>query len=81
MTSETRVDCGPVSVDFFNESAGLTPLDSSMFLDDRTAPGSFNLAVISTADLLKTGVYPIRYAAYYSNYPTNVAPLADTFTI
>ena len=38
----TLVDCGPITVEFFNDDASQTALDTALFLDDRTA---FNFAV------------------------------------
>lgn len=38
---QTQVDCGPISVEFFN-SGDLSPLDSVLFVDDQTsAPSNF----------------------------------------
>ena len=75
------MDCGPLTVEFFNDDAGTTALDTDILLDDRTTGGAFNLASIYTEDVLKRGQYPIKYRAYHTTYTTNVVTLADPFTI
>ena len=40
----TLVDCGGLTVEFFNEDSGTTDLDTEIFLDERSNPGAFNLA-------------------------------------
>ena len=59
----------------------MTTLDSAIFLDDRTIPGSFNLASLYTELVVKKGTYPIKYRVYHTLYPENVVTLADPFTI
>ena len=56
-------------------------MDTSIFLDDRTTPGAFNLASIYTEDVLKKGSYPIKYRVYHTLYPTNIVTLATPFTV
>ena len=81
LTKETQIDCGPITVNFFNEIPSKTAIDPDLFLDERITPGSYNFAVRNTDDILKKGVYPINYVAYFTNYPSNVANLAETFTV
>ena len=68
ISKETLVDCGPISVEFFNDDVGDTALDTDLFVDDRTNNGSYNLASIITDDISKKGIYPIKYRVYHSNY-------------
>jgi hypothetical protein len=39
------------------------------------------LAIRSTEDVLLKGEYPIKYRAYFTNYPDNIATLAEPFVI
>ena len=41
ITKATAVNCGALTVEFFNDDAGHTLLDSVIFLDDRTTSGAF----------------------------------------
>ena len=50
ITKDTKIDCGPLTVSFFNVDKGKSALDSSLFLDDRRVPGAFNLAILNTDD-------------------------------
>ena len=76
----TAVDCGPLTVEFFNDDVGTTSLDTDILLDDRTL-GAFNLASIYTEDVLKRGQYPIKYRVYHTTYTGNVVTSADPFSI
>ena len=75
------MDCGPLTVEFFNDDVGTTSLDTAILLDDRTTGGAFNLASLYTEDVLKRGQYPIKYRVYHTLYNSNVVTLADPFTI
>ena len=77
----TAVDCGALTVEFFNDDTGKTALDSDIFSDDRTTAGAFNLASKYTEMVGKKGTYPIKYRVYHTLYPTNVVTLTDPFTI
>ena len=68
ITKETLVDCGPLSVEFYNDDAGQTSLDPDILLDDRAA---FNLVSLSTDDVLKKGSYPLKYRVYHTIYASN----------
>ena len=59
-------------MEFFNDDEGQTALDTDLFLDDRTNIGSFSLVSLNTINVLKKGLYPIKYRVFHSNYPTNV---------
>ena len=72
------VDCGGLTVEFFNDDASQTALDTDLFLDDQTA---FNFAVQYSEDVTKANVYPIKYRVYHTNYNSNVVTLADPFVI
>ena len=78
LTIDTQVDCGLISVDFFNEDGSDSALDTSLFSDVRDA----NIfTVIYTEDVLKKGTYPISYKAYYSSYPGNFEEKRTAFTV
>lgn len=79
IAQESHVDCGALTVEFFTDDAGVIgSLDPDLFLDDRTA---FNLAVKSTQDTSKKGIYNLKYRAYHTLYPSNVVTLVDPFVI
>jgi len=42
ITKATAVNCGALTVEFFNDDAGNTSLDSVIFFDDRTTSGAYN---------------------------------------
>lgn len=68
----TQADCGPVTVEFFNDDAGKTLLDASLLNEGVTGPADSIFKVLYTEDELKKGSYPIRYRVYHTNYPANV---------
>ena len=75
----TQVDCGPISVEFFNDD--LSAIDTALFQDDRsTAPNNF-FRTLQITDETTDGPYPIRYRVYHSNYPSNVVEQPFPFTI
>ena len=78
LTIDTGVDCGPITVEFFNEDATFTNLDAALF-DDGRDPNSF--AVRNTDDVTKAGSYPISYKAYHTNFPSNFKTKTVAFTI
>ena len=68
--SSTNVDCGDISVEFFNDDASKSALDTDLFLDNRNVvPHQFT--VIQTSDLAKIGTYPIKFRAYFTDYSAN----------
>jgi hypothetical protein len=81
LTRATAVDCGPITVNFFNDDAPKSPLDSSIFGDIRVTTGAFLFRDIYTEDVSKKGVYPIKFEAYHTNYNSNVATLGTPFII
>jgi len=80
ITKDTLVDCGVLSVEFFNDDVGQTSLDTIIFLDDRN-PGAFNFASRETDDVSKANIYPIKYKVYHTLYDQNFVILADPFII
>ena len=74
MTKGTLVDCGPVTLEWFNDDG--KPLDSTLFKYDTTIisndPTQHNLATLYTEDPIKKGSYLIRYRMFHDNYPLNV---------
>ena len=81
VTKATAVDCGALSVEFFNDVSGMTTLDSDIFLDDRTTPGAYNLTSKYTEVVEKKGKYPIKYRVYHTLYKTNIVTLSVPFVI
>ena len=77
-TIATDVDCGLISVEFFNEDAGMTVLNTSLFDDART-PNIFS--ILETQDVTLDGTYPISYRAYHTLYPVNVQEKRTAFTM
>ena len=77
----TEVDCGPISVDFYNAADMNSPLDVTIFDDQRNAliPNSFT--VLQTQDVTKAGIYPISYRTYFTNYPANFVDNLLAFTV
>ena len=69
----TTVDCGPITVEFFNDDTGKTAIDPALYLDDQTAGGgaSHFFSVLYSEDVSKKGSYPFKYRVYYSDYPAN----------
>ena len=68
-------------MEFFNNDAGETALDTDIFLDDRTNAVDFNLASLYTEDTTKKGTYAIKYRVYHTRYTTNIVTLQDPFTV
>ena len=81
ITKATLVDCGPLTVEFFNDDVGKTALDSDIFDDDRSTPGAFSLVNKYTEDVLKTGTYFIKYSVYHTHYDQNVVTMADPIEV
>ena len=79
-TIATQVDCGPISVDFYNEGDKST-LDSDLFGDVRDAAGSNTFTVLYTEDVQKAAVYPISYRTYHTQYPDNYKEVTTAFTV
>ena len=63
LTSATSIDCGEISVEFFNDDG--STLDQTLFSDDRTGT-PYKFKTLSTEDVSKAGSYPIRYRAFYT---------------
>jgi len=66
ITKATPVDCGGLTVEFFNDDSGETDFDTEIFLDDRSNPGAFNLASLLTDVVAKADEYPIKYRVYHT---------------
>ena len=76
----TQVDCGPISVEFFNDN-DLTPISSVLFTDDRSSAPDNSFRTLQNSDESTDGPYPIRYRVYHTNYPLNIAEQPFPFTI
>ena len=69
VTSSVSAECGPLALEFFNSEQG-TPIDETIFRDDRTNSPENVFTVRSVeGDDYRYGSYPILYRLYYSNYP------------
>ena len=68
ITKATAVDCGGLTVEFFNDDATQTSLDTDIFLDDRTTPGAFQFSSLYSEVVAKADVYPIKYRVYHTLY-------------
>ena len=64
----TAVDCGDLTVEFFNDDSTQTSLDPDIFLDDRTTAGAFKFTSLYTEEVAKADSYPIKYRVYYTIY-------------
>ena len=79
MTSDSKADCGPVTVDFFMEQ-DYVPLDETIFTDSRdTHP--HQLIIKEIHDSSKVGEYRIKYRTFYSLYPGNAAEPTQPFIV
>ena len=78
----TLVDCGPLTVEFFDENTGATPA-AAVFDDIRTTPNAFSYASKNIQDVALKGDYPIKYRAYHTNYAAdnNIVELDTAFVI
>ena len=66
----TTVDCGSISVEFFNDDIAKSAL-AVPFKDDRaTTPDNF-FRVLYSEDVGHKGSYPFRYRVYHTDYPLN----------
>ena len=77
LSRDTPVDCGPVSVDFFDLNTNLTPT-TDVFDDDRIA---FSFASIYTETVALKGPYRISYDVYHENYTMNKVTVDVPFVI
>ena len=64
----TAVDCGGLTVEFFNDDTTQTILDTDIFLDDRTTGGAFQFTSLYSEVVAKADVYPIKYRVYHTLY-------------
>lgn len=72
-TYDTFVDCGTIEVDFFYDDEYETPVNSTIFLDDRPLGGLTNsFAVRMSEDVSISGTYPIKYRARLKDYPSAI---------
>ena len=57
--ADTLVDCGPISVELYNDDALKSQLDGTIFRDDRDPNTNNNLVVKYSEDVMNKGDYPI----------------------
>ena len=78
---DTTVDCGHISVEFFNDDAGLTALDPDLFIDDQKGDPDNIFRIIYAEDISKKGSYPIRYRVFPTDYSSNVVEQPFPFVV
>ena len=61
------MDCGGLTVEFFNDDASESSLDTDIFLDDRTVD-AFQFTSLYSEVVAKADVYPIKYRVYHTLY-------------
>lgn len=66
----TDVDCGPISVEFFDQVRGT--IDASLFQDDRSADPINEFRTLFNSDFSLKGSYTMSYQVYHTLYPANV---------
>ena len=62
-TIDTKVDCGPSKVEFYN-SDDLSDLDTQIF---EVAGSEFK--ILESQDVAKKGTYPLKYKVSLERYP------------
>ena len=72
---DTPVDCGPITVEFFNDD--LTAVDPAIFT--KNADPSF--VTQYQEDVALVGDYPILYRVTLTNYPANLIDSTVPFII
>ena len=80
-TKATLVDCGPFEVEFFNESVEETTLDTELFFDDRHNVFGYDFITLRTYDEDKTGIHPMNYRVFHTDYPSNVVTPDEPFIV
>ena len=75
---DTQVDCGAISVDFFN-SEDESALDLNLFSDVRSDTNNFSIG--PSQDVSKDEIYKVGLRSYFINYPDNFAESKPAFTI
>ena len=69
VTQSSEADCGVIQLEFFNDDETHSPLDESIFLDDRTQSPNNEFTVLKASDTeLKPGTYSILYKVYLVDY-------------
>ena len=80
-TIATQVDCGLITVEFFNQDVSETVLDPLLFNDTRDPSNINTFTILQTQDVTKKGTYPISYRAYHTSYASNVQVKTTAFTM
>ena len=78
ITTSTSIDCGALTIEFFNDDNGQTELDPALFVINMDSSA---FTTLYTEDVNKKGEYPIKYRVFYNDYPENVVTLSEPFTI
>ena len=71
ITPQTKVDCGPISVEFFNDDATKSAINTVLFKDDRTTSPKNFFRILFNNNPLTIGSYLIRYRVFHTDYVTN----------
>lgn len=78
---DTLVDCGLITVEFYNDDVGMTALNAEIFVDDQSASPNNAFRVLYSENVALKGSYKFKYRVYHANYPANVAVQPFPFTI
>ena len=84
VASSTTYNCGPLSLEFFNDDATQSSLDETLFLDDRAnAPqNAFTVLQAQATDgEMHLGAHAILYRVFYAEYPDVRVDQTAPFTI
>lgn len=68
---QTKVDCGAIGVEFFQNTPGKEPIDTAIFDDDRSSAPLNKFKTKFLADPSLRGTYNFRYRVHLIDYPTN----------
>ena len=75
------MDCGPLTVEFYNDDAEQTELDVSIFSDERSDSINHLTILPASTESIKEGQYMILYRIFYEEYPDVVVEQTQPFTV
>ena len=76
-----KIDCGPISVEFFNDDAAKSAINTALFQDDRTTAPNNIFRTLFNDNPLTIGSYPFRYRVFHTNYPTSAVEIPFPFIV
>ena len=68
-------------VEFFNDDPNQSELDAELFQMGQDVTGGNSCQVLQTSDTTKIGEYPIKYRAFFADYPDQMAVSQTPFVI